>query len=40
MQSVIPQVPQFDESDGRLQWKFSNDRAQGTVDDEITVAFG
>jgi hypothetical protein len=40
MQSVIPQVPQFDDSDGRLQWKFSNDRAQGTVDDEITVAFG
>ncbi len=40
MQSVIPQVPQFDESDGRLQWKFANDRAQGTVDDEITVAFG
>jgi hypothetical protein len=40
MQSVIPQVPQFDDSDGRLQWKFANDRAQGTVDDEITVAFG
>ena len=40
MQSVIPQVPQFDESDGRLQWKFANDRAQGTVDDELAVAFG
>jgi hypothetical protein len=40
MKGVVPQVPQFDESDGRLQWKFANDRAQGTVDDEITVAFG
>jgi hypothetical protein len=40
MQAVVPQVPEFDESDGRLRWKFSNDRAQGTVDDEITVAFG
>ena len=40
MKSVIPQVPEFDDSDGRLQWKFANSRAQGTVDDEITVAFG
>lgn len=40
MTSVVPQVPEFDESDGRLQWKFSNNRAQGTVDDEIAVAFG
>src|SRR5262249_6624151 len=40
MKAVIPQVPQFDETDGRLQWKFSNDRAQGTIDDEISVAFG
>ena len=40
MKSVIPQVPAFDDSDGRLQWKFANSQAQGTVDDEITVAFG
>jgi hypothetical protein len=40
MQSVVPQVPEFDETDGRVKWKFSNDRAQGTVDNEITVAFG
>ena len=40
MKSVIPQVPEFDDSDGRLQWKFANSQAQGTVDDEITVAFG
>jgi hypothetical protein len=40
MKSVIPQVPEFDDSGGRLQWKFTNSRAQGTVDDEITMAFG
>src|SRR5882724_5650998 len=40
MKSVIPQVPAFADSDGRLQWKFANSQAQGTVDDEITVAFG
>lgn len=40
MKSVIPQVPDFDDSDGRLQWKFANSQAQGTLDDEITVAFG
>ncbi|HTM48814.1 MAG TPA: hypothetical protein VL285_09050 [Bryobacteraceae bacterium] len=40
MTSVIPQVPDFDDSDGRLQWKFANSQAQGTLDDEITVAFG
>ena len=40
MKSVIPQVPDFDDSDGRLQWQFANSQAQGAVDDEITVAFG
>src|SRR5204863_6230219 len=40
MKSVIPQVPEFDDSEGRLQWTFASSRAQGTVDDEISVAFG
>ena len=40
MKSVIPRVPEFDDSDGRLQWTFANSQAQGTLDDEITVAFG
>ena len=39
LKSVIPEVPQFDDSENRLQWKFASSRAQGTVDDEITVAF-
>jgi len=40
MKSVIPQVPEFDDSEGRLQWKFADSQAQGTVDDEIALAFG
>jgi len=40
LKSVIPVVPQFDDSKNRLQWQFKSSRAQGTVDDEIAVAFG
>ena len=39
LKSVIPEVPEFDDGDNRLQWKFRASRAQGTVDDEISVAF-
>lgn len=39
LKSVIPQVPEFDDSTNRLQWKFRASRAQGTADDELTVAF-
>jgi hypothetical protein len=38
--SVVPGVPEFDDSTNRLQWKFRPSRAQGTVDNEIAVAFG
>jgi len=38
--SVVPVVPEFDDSDNRLQWKFQGSRAQGTADNEIVVAFG
>ena len=37
--SVIPEVPEFNDGQNRLQWKFRQSRAQGTVDDEIAVAF-
>ncbi len=37
---VIPEVPEFDDSESRLQWKFSTCRAQGTGNDEVFVAFG
>jgi hypothetical protein len=40
MQSVVPEVPAFDDSDKRLQWQFQSCRAQGSVNDEIYVAFG
>lgn len=40
MQSVVPQVPAFDDSDKRLQWQFQSCRAQGSVNDEIYAAFG
>jgi hypothetical protein len=39
LQSVIPVVPEFDDSKNRLQWKFRSSRAQGTVNNEIAVAF-
>ena len=40
LKSVVPQVPEFDDGENRLQWKFRPSRAQGTIDDEIAVAFG
>jgi hypothetical protein len=40
LKSMIPDVPQFDDSDTRLQWRFKDTRAQGTVEDEVVVAFG
>jgi hypothetical protein len=40
LKSLVPDVPEFDDSETRLQWRFRNDRAQGTVDDEMVVAFG
>lgn len=40
MPAMVPEVPQFDDSETRLQWRFQNDRAQGTVDNELYIAFG
>ena len=40
MPAMVPEVPEFDDSETRLQWKFPNSRAQGTVDDELYIAFG
>lgn len=39
LQSLVPVVPEFDDSDRRLQWKFGETKAQGTSEDEIVVAF-
>ena len=40
LQSLVPSVPAFDDSDKRLRWKFTDTRAQGTAENEIVVAFG
>ena len=36
---VTPEVPNYDDSETRLQWQFRNNLAQGTTDDEIFIAF-
>ena len=40
MQSILPEVPEFNDADKRLKWHFRSSRAQGTVDDEINISFG
>jgi hypothetical protein len=40
LKGVVPAVPEFDDSDRRLQWRFASCRAQGTVNDELYLAFG
>jgi hypothetical protein len=39
LKSLVPDFPQFNDGETRLQWRFSKSRAQGTTDDEIAVAF-
>ena len=40
LKSMIPDVPQFEDSETRLKWQFKDTQAQGTVEDEVVVAFG
>lgn len=40
LKSVVPEVPEFQDDETRLKWRFRNSRAQGTIDDEIFIAFG
>src|SRR5579864_1185613 len=40
MPAMVPEVPEFDDGETRLQWAFQNDQAQGTVNDELYIAFG
>jgi hypothetical protein len=39
LQSVIPEIPAFDDSDPRLQWQFQTCRAEGVDNDELVIAF-
>jgi hypothetical protein len=40
MKAVVPEVPEYDDDETRLEWRFRDCRAQGTIDDEIVIAFG
>jgi hypothetical protein len=40
MPAMVPETPEFDDRETRLQWSFTNSRAQGAVDDELYIAFG
>ena len=40
MKSVVPEVPDYDDKQNRLQWQFQPSRAQGVGDDELVIAFG
>jgi hypothetical protein len=39
LNSLVPELPEFNDDDSRLQWRFQKSRAQGTTDNEIAVAF-
>ena len=39
LKGFVPQVPEFDDDDGQLSWKFNSSQAQGGTDDEISIAF-
>lgn len=39
LKSIVPEVPEFDDKEAKLQWKFTDCRAQGTSNDELIVAF-
>ncbi len=38
--AMVPEVPEFTDSETRLEWSFTNSKAQGVVDDELYIAFG
>jgi len=39
MKSVLPEVPEVDDSQKLVQWKVTGSRAQGSHNDELVVAF-
>ena len=39
MKSVLLEVPEFNDKDTRVEWQFAASRAQGTVNDELFIAF-
>ena len=39
MPAMTPEIPNFNDSETRLQWEFKNNKAQGTANDEFFIAF-
>jgi hypothetical protein len=39
LRSIVAEIPEFDDGENRLQWRFRGARSQGTIDDEVVVAF-
>ncbi|HZQ50635.1 MAG TPA: phage tail tube protein [Bryobacteraceae bacterium] len=39
LNNIVPEIPDYNDSQSRLQWHFKNNLAQGTTDDEIYIAF-
>ena len=39
MKSVIIELPEYNDNQTRVEWQFKTSRAQGTLDDEIYMAF-
>jgi hypothetical protein len=37
--NVTPEIPNYDDSETRLQWQFKSNLAQGMADDELYIAF-
>jgi hypothetical protein len=37
--SIMPEIPNYKDSETRLLWEFKHNRAQGSSDDEISIAF-
>jgi hypothetical protein len=37
--NVVPEIPEYQDSEARLKWQFSGCLAQGTSNDELYVAF-
>jgi len=37
--NVTPEIPNYNDSQTRLQWAFKNNFAQGTAENEVYIAF-
>jgi hypothetical protein len=39
MPEMMPEIPLYNDSESRLMWDFKNNLGQGSMNDEILVAF-